>query len=174
MSTGLVYPPGSFAQPDELIELAKVLAKHEALYTSHIRGESATLMDSIEEAITLSRQSGVRVQVSHLKAIGKPFWGQGLDALRRIEAARAEGVDIRADQYPYEATATSLAALAPGWAQDGGIAALLRRLEAPELRERILAAIDSEMTVRGGPDRVRISVVKTPKNQQWVGKTIQE
>ncbi|MHC1761575.1 MAG: amidohydrolase family protein [Negativicutes bacterium] len=174
MSTGLVYPPGSFAQPDELIELAKVLAKHEALYTSHIRGESATLMNSIEEAITLSRQSGARVQVSHLKAIGKPFWGQGLDALRRIEAARAEGVDIWADQYPYEATATSLAALVPGWAQDGGIAALLRRLADPELRERILTAIDSEMTVRGGPDRVKISVVKTPQNQQWVGKTIQD
>ena len=174
MSTGLVYPPGSFAKPDELIELAKVLARHETLYTSHIRGESATLMDSIEEAITLSRQSGARVQVSHLKAIGKPFWGQGMDALRRIEAARAQGVDIWADQYPYEATATSLAALVPGWAQDGGIAALLRRLEDPELRERILTAIDSEMTVRGGPDRVKISVVKTPQNQQWVGKTIQD
>ena len=174
MSTGLVYPPGSFAKPDELVELAKVIAKHETLYTSHIRGESATLMNSIEEAISLSRLSGARVQVSHLKAIGKPFWGQGMDALRRIEAARAEGVDIWADQYPYEATATSLAALVPGWAQDGGIAALLRRLEDPELRERILTAIDSEMTVRGGPDRVKISVVKTPQNQQWVGKTIQD
>ena len=174
MSTGLVYPPGSFAKPDELVELAKVIAKHETLYTSHIRGESATLMNSIEEAISLSRLSGARVQVSHLKAIGKPFWGQGMDALRRIEAVRAEGVDIWADQYPYEATATSLAALVPGWAQDGGIAALLRRLEDPELRERILTAIDSEMTVRGGPDRVKISVVKTPQNQQWVGKTIQD
>ena len=93
MSTGLVYPPGSFAKPDELVELAKVIAKHETLYTSHIRGESATLMNSIEEAISLSRLSGARVQVSHLKAIGKPFWGQGMDALRRIEAVRAEGVD---------------------------------------------------------------------------------
>lgn len=174
MSTGLVYPPGSFAKPDELVELAKVIAKHETLYTSHIRGESATLMNSIEEAISLSRLSEARVQVSHLKAIGKPFWGQGMDALRRIEAARAEGVDIWADQYPYEATATSLAALVPGWAQDGGIAALLRRLEDPGLRERILTAIDSEMAVRGGPDRVKISVVKTPQNQQWVGKTIQD
>jgi len=174
MSTGLVYPPGSFAKPDELIELGKVLAKHEALYTSHIRGESATLMNSIEEAITLGRQSGTRVQVSHLKAIGKPFWGQGLEALRRIEAARAEGVDIWADQYPYEATATSLATLVPGWAQDGGIAALLRRLADPDLRERILTAILQETTVRGGPDRIKISVVKTAQNQQWVGKTVQD
>ena len=174
MSTGLVYPPGSFAKPDELLELGKVLAKHGALYTSHIRGESATLMNSIEEAITLGRESGARVQVSHLKAIGKPFWGQGLEALRRIDAARAEGMDIWADQYPYEATATSLAALVPGWAQDGGIGALLRRLEDPGLRERILTAIVQEMTVRGGPERVKISVVKMAQNQQWVGKTIKD
>ena len=73
MSTGLVYPPGSFAQAPELTELAKVVAKHEAIYTSHIRGESATLMNSIDEAIELGKASGARVQISHLKAIGKPF-----------------------------------------------------------------------------------------------------
>ena len=172
MSTGLVYPPGSFAKADELTSLGRVLAKHETLYTSHIRGESATLMDSVEEAIELGRQSGVRVQVSHLKAIGKPFWGQGLAALRRIEIARNVGVDIWADQYPYEATATSLAALVPGWAQDGGIAALLGRLADPALRETILTAIAKEMTIRGGPERVKISVLKTAKNQQWIGTTI--
>ncbi len=174
MSTGLIYPPGSFAPPDELTQLAKVLAKHETLYTSHVRGESATLMNSIDEAIELGRTSGARVEVSHLKAIGKPFWGQGMEALRRIEAARAEGVDIWADQYPYEATATSLSALAPGWIQGGGIAAMLKRLEDPELQERILSAIAQEITIRGGADRVKISVVTTPQNQQWVGKSIQD
>ena len=174
MSTGLIYPPGSFAPPDELTQLAKVLAKHETLYTSHVRGESATLMNSIDEAIELGRTSGARVEVSHLKAIGKPFWGQGMEALRRIEAARAEGVDIWADQYPYEATATSLSALAPGWIQGGGIAAMLKRLEDPELQERILSAIAQEITIRGGADRVKISVVTTTQNQQWVGKSIQD
>ena len=174
MSTGLVYPPGSFAPAPELTELAKVVAKHETIYTSHIRGESATLMNSIDEAIELGRKSGARVQISHLKAIGKPFWGQGLAALRRIETARESGVDIWADQYPYEATATSLAALVPGWAQDGGIAALMRRLQDDELREKILTAIRQEMTVRGGPDRVKLSVLKTAANQQWVGKTIED
>lgn len=174
MSSGLVYPPGSFAKADELTELGKVLAKHETLYTTHMRGESATLMNSVEEAIALGRDSGTRVLVSHLKAIGKPFWGQGLAALRKIEAARAEGLDIWADQYPYEATATSLSALVPGWVQDGGIAAMLARLEDPSQRERILSAILQEMTVRGGPERVKISVVKTPPNQKWVGKNIQD
>lgn len=174
MSSGLVYPPGSFAKADELTALGRVLAKHETLYASHIRGESGTLMDSVEEAIELGRQSGARVQISHLKAIGKPYWGQGLAALDRIQIARAAGVDVWADQYPYEATATSLAALVPGWAQDGGIAALLARLADPALRETILAAIAKEMTIRGGPDRVKISVLKTAENQHWVGKTIQD
>ena len=174
MSTGLIYPPGSFAQAAELTELAKVLARHRALYTTHIRGESATLMKSIDEAIALGRESGARVQISHLKAIGKPFWGQGLKALRRIEAARAAGVDVWADQYPYEATATSLSALLPGWAQDGGIGALLRRLDEPGLQSRILEAILQEMTVRGGPDRIKISAVKSAQNQQWVGKTVRD
>jgi N-acyl-D-amino-acid deacylase len=174
MSTGLVYPPGSFADTKELITLAKVLAKHKAVYTSHIRGESATLGKSIEEAITIGRESGVKVLVSHLKAIGKPFWGQGLAALHRIEHAREEGVDIWADQYPYEATATSLLALAPGWAQDGGVNALLERLASPSLRPQLLEAIGKELHVRGGADRVKIAGLKSAANQQWVGKTMQD
>ena len=131
-------------------------------------------MQSVEEAIQLGKDSGVRVQVSHLKAIGKPYWGQGLSALHRIEEARAEGVDIWADQYPYEATATSLSALLPGWVQDGGIEALLARLNDPGLREKILTSIQQEMTVRGGPERIKISVVKTAANQAWVGKTLHD
>lgn len=174
MSSGLIYPPGSFAGAAELTELAKVLPRHEALYSSHIRGESGTLLDSIEEAIALGRTTGARVEVSHLKAIGKPYWGQGVEALRRIEAAREQGVDIWADQYPYEATSTSLSALAPGWVHEGGVAALLARLEAPELRDRIMTAIEKEMMVRGGPERVQIAVVKTEKNLPWVGKTIRD
>ena len=174
MSSGLIYPPGSFARSEELIALAKVLAQHEALYSSHIRGESATLRESVEEAIQLGRKSGARVQISHLKAIGKPFWGQGLTALRQIEAARVEGVDVWADQYPYEATATSLVALIPGWAQDGGIGALLNRLEEPGLKEKILLAVKDEVAIRGGADRIKISALKTEKNRVWVGKTVKD
>ena len=174
MSTGLIYPPGCFAGPEELKELAKGLVRHDALYTSHIRGESGSLLASVEEAIQLGRKSGARVTVSHLKAIGKPYWGKGIEALHRIEAARAQGVDIWADQYPYEATATSLSTLVPGWAHDGGVAALLARLEEVELREKIMASIIQELSIRGGPDRVRIAVVKTEKNMCWAGKTIQD
>lgn len=174
MSTGLVYPPGSFAGTDELIALSQVLARHEALYTSHIRGESATLEQSIQETIKIGRESGVRVLVSHLKAIGKPFWGKGLEALHTIEQARRNGVDIWADQYPYEATATTLLALVPGWAQDGGVNALLQRLNDTALRPQLNDAIKKELTLRGGPERVKIAGLRSKANQIWVGKTIND
>lgn len=174
MSTGLVYPPGSFAGTDELITLSKVLAKHESIYTSHIRGESATLGKSIEEAITIGKESGVRVLVSHLKAIGKPFWGKGFEALQTIEQARRDGIDIWADQYPYEATATSLLALVPGWAQDGGAIALLQRLADITLRPQLTEAIGKELNLRGGPERVKIAGLKSQANQIWVGRTVHD
>lgn len=172
MSTGLVYPPGSFAPTDELIALGKVLAKHNAIYTTHLRGESATLSTALEEAITVGRESGVRVEVSHLKAIGQPYWGQGLAALNRIEEARRQGVDIWADQYPYEATATALTKLVPDWAHDGGTAKMLGRLADPELARRLDKEIGQEMNVRGGPGRVKISYLATKGNERWIGKTI--
>ncbi|MCX5906634.1 MAG: amidohydrolase family protein, partial [Deltaproteobacteria bacterium] len=134
MSTGLIYPPGSFAKTEELIALGKVLARFGALYTSHIRGESGTLMQALDEAIRIGSEGGVRVEISHLKAMGKDFWGQGKEVLAKLEKARQEGVDIMADQYPYEATSTSLTAMVPQWAHAGGVAELLKRLAAPELR----------------------------------------
>lgn len=174
MSTGLIYPPGSFAATAELTALAGVLASHGAVYTSHVRGESGHLADAVEEAISVAAASGARGVVSHLKAIGQPNWGKALTALARLEAARRDGVDIWADQYPYEATATTLTALLPGWAQDGGPAAMLERLADPGPRERVLAAVAAELAVRGGPERVRISTVKTAAGQRHVGRTVAE
>jgi N-acyl-D-amino-acid deacylase len=173
LSTGLIYPPGSFARTEELIALAKILARYHALYTSHIRGESATLMQSIDEAVRIGRESGARIEVSHLKAMGKAFWGKGQDALARIEQARLEGVDITADQYPYDASSTSLATLVPAWAQDGGAAEMLKRLASADMRERLINDIRREMTVRGGPDRVMVAGgISSELNKEMSGKTI--
>ncbi len=174
MSTGLIYPPGSFAATAELIELARVLAAEGAVYTSHVRGESAALPNAVEEVVTIAAESGARALVSHLKAIGRPNWGQGLAALKRLMAARAAGVDVWADQYPYEATSTVLSALLPGWVQDGGPEAMLWRLADADLHERIRRAVREEMTVRGGPDRVRIASMKSAANAKYVGKTVAE
>lgn len=174
LSTGLIYPPGSFARTDELIALAKILKRHGALYSSHIRGESVTLLKAAEEVISIARESGVRALNSHLKAIGKPYWGNGYTVLQRIEAARKQGIDIWADQYPYEATATSLSALVPGWGHDGGIEKLVARLKDPALAAKLNQAIKQEMDTRGGPERVKISFVGSQNGRRWVGKSIAE
>lgn len=173
LSTGLIYPPGSFANTEELIALAEVLSKFDAVYSSHIRSESGQLLEAIEEAIEIGRKSGARVQISHLKAMGQPQWGLGGKLLDLLERARKEGVDVSADQYPYEASSTALTALLPQWAHSGGIDKLLERLEDPELLPRIKDEIQEEMNVRGGPDCVLISTTVTEKNSNCNGKTVE-
>ncbi len=174
MSTGLIYPPGSFAKTDELVRLAQVLARYGAIYSSHVRGESGTLLQAVDEAIQIGRESGTTVEVSHLKAIGKPNWGNGVKALQMIEEARRQGVDIWADQYPYEASSTSLTALIPAWAHDGGVAAMLQRLVDPSCKEKLITGIGLEMNVRGGADRVLIAGLAAGADQELVGKTVQQ
>ena len=174
LSTGLIYPPGSFAKTEELVDLAKVVANYGALYTSHIRGEGATLMKALDEAIRIGKGSGVRVEVSHLKAMGKDNWGRGKEALLKLEKARQGGVDIAADQYPYEATSTSLTALVPSWAHAGGVSELLKRLASPETAERLQAEILREMNQRGGPSRIVIAEIGSVKNIELSGKNVDQ
>jgi N-acyl-D-amino-acid deacylase len=174
LSTGLIYPPGSFAKTEELVDLAKIVALYGAIYTSHIRGEGATLMEALDEAIRIGKKGGVRVEVSHLKAIGKDNWGRGKEALLELEKARQGGVDIAADQYPYEATSTSLTALVPPWAHAGGVNELLRRLASPNAAKRLQAEILREMNQRGGPDRIVIAEIGSAKNKELSGKNISQ
>ena len=172
MSTGLIYPPGSFARTDELIALAKVLAAHGALYASHIRNESAAMLAALDEAVAIGRESGARVQVSHLKALGKSNWGRFRQVLARLAAARSAGVNIAADQYPYDASATTLAALIPQWAQDGGVAKMIDRLQAPELRARLLTGIGEEIAVRAGAEGIIVTDIQSPGNRDLIGKDL--
>jgi N-acyl-D-amino-acid deacylase len=174
LSTGLIYPPGSFAKTEELVDLAKIIARYGALYTSHIRGEGTTLMQALDEAIHIGKEGGVRVEVSHLKAIGKDNWGQGKEALLKLEQARQSGVDIAADQYPYEATSTSLTALVPQWAHEGGVHELLRRLASPETRERLQMEIHHEIDQRGDPNRIVIAGIDSIKNKGFSGKNLNQ
>jgi N-acyl-D-amino-acid deacylase len=174
LSTGLIYPPGSFAKTEELVELAKIVAHYGAFYTSHIRGEGATLMEALDEAIRIGKKGGVRVEVSHLKAMGKDNWGRGKEALLKLEKARQSGVDIAADQYPYEATSTSLAALVPQWAQVGGTSELLKRLASPEMTGRLRAEILGEMNERGGSSRIVIAEIGSARNIELSGKNVSQ
>jgi N-acyl-D-amino-acid deacylase len=172
LSTGLIYPPGSFAKTEELVDLAKVAANYGAFYASHIRGEGATLMEALDEAIAIGKKSGARVEVSHLKAMGKDNWGRGKEALLKLEKARQSGVDIAADQYPYEATSTSLTALIPSWAHAGGVNELLKRLASSETAERLQTEILREMNQRGGPGRIVIAEIGSEKNAPLSGKNM--
>lgn len=172
MSTGLIYPPGSYAATTELVALARTLAAHGALYASHIRNEGEGLMASLDEAIAIGRESGARIQVSHLKAMGKGNRGRGKDALEMLAAARSSGVDIGADQYPYAASGTSLSAVVPQWAHAGGVAALFRRLQDPGLRTQLQAEIGREMAAREGADGIMVSNCRSNHNRGLSGQTI--
>jgi N-acyl-D-amino-acid deacylase len=174
LSTGLIYPPGSFAKTEELLELAKIVARYGTLYASHIRGEGETLMDALDEAICIGKESKARVEVSHLKAIGKDNWGLGKEALLKLEKARQAGVDIAADQYPYEATSTSLTALVPQWAHAGGARKLLQTLASPETTERFQTEILREINKRGGPSRIVIAGIDSAKNMELSGKNVDQ
>jgi N-acyl-D-aspartate/D-glutamate deacylase len=174
MSTGLVYPPGSFADTEELEQMAQVLASCGSVFTSHVRGESGTLLTAIDEILGIGKRTGCAVLISHLKAIGKSYWGDGCRGLEKISRARQEGQTVWADQYPYEATNTGLTVLAPDWAQDGGISGLTARLKDPAIRPRLLRDIKKRMDTRGGPSCVQISNVRTEKGRRYMGKTLEE
>jgi N-acyl-D-amino-acid deacylase len=145
-STGLVYAPSAYSDTAELIALAKSMSSRGGYYFSHIRGESSMLLDSINEAIRIGEEGGVPVQVSHVKASGKENWPKIDAALRLFETARARGVDVLGDVYPYNAGSTKLDNMMPTWAHDGGIGKLLERLADRATRRRIVeeCLIDGE------------------------------
>jgi dihydroorotase/N-acyl-D-amino-acid deacylase len=135
LATALIYPPGSFAGTAELIELCKVVAAYNGIHITHIRSEGDLLLESLEEAIEIAEATGVITEIYHLKAAGRENWGKMPEAIARIDAARAAGIDITADMYPYEGAGTGLAACVPPWAFADG--KLFDNLRDPSLRERI-------------------------------------
>jgi N-acyl-D-amino-acid deacylase len=137
-STGLVYAPSAYSDTNELIALAREMASRGGLYFSHIRGESSMLLDSFTEAIRIGEEAGVGVQISHVKASGRDNWPKIDAALRMFETARARGVDVAGDVYPYNAGSTKLDNMIPAWAHDGGIDKLLERLADRATRRRIV------------------------------------
>ncbi len=173
LSTGLIYAPGSYAETAELIALARELRPQRGVYASHIRGEGATLLDAVDEAIRIGREGDVPVEISHLKAAGRPNWGRVVDALARIDAAQAEGVDVSADVYPYTASSTTLRTLLPDWALEGGIDAMLKRLGDPELRARIRADVETPESGQGLVARVgwdNVMVASSPHRRDAEGR----
>jgi N-acyl-D-amino-acid deacylase len=174
MSSGLFYAPGSYAKVDEVVELAKVVRKFSGIYASHIRDESdytTGLKASIEEAIEVGAKAGVPVEISHIKALGKSVWGQAPEICRIIEAAQKRGVKVTADQYPYNASSTSLAASTLArWVEADG--KTRERLQDPALLPRIKQEMAANIERRGGPDTLVISSFRA--RPEWEGKSLLE
>ena len=159
LSSGTFYAPGSYSEPGEIVELAKVVAEFGGAYTSHIRDESnytVGVVAAVEEVIDVARQAGIPGVITHIKALGPPVWGYGGALVRRIEMAREEGVEVYSDQYPYPASATGLgAALLPRWAQAGGVDSVTARFDRPETMARIREEMVGNLARRGGADQIQ-------------------
>ena len=148
---GADLSPSAFCKREELVELAKVLKKYDALLTVHMRNEGPRIFQAVDEMLDITRRSGVHLQISHLKLMGRPQWGRSRELLDKLAAARREGLNVTCDQYPYTATSTSMTALVPKWAHDGGRAALLERLRDPSRQLKAEIAAEMEGPRRSGP-----------------------
>jgi N-acyl-D-aspartate/D-glutamate deacylase len=180
LSTGLVYVPGTYAQTDEIIDIAKVAARYGGLYATHMRNEGERLFEAFDEAIQIGRHADIPVQISHHKAAGKPNHGKIRTTLTRLEDERAQGLDITVDQYPYTAGSTTLASVLPPWAQVGGVPKILERLRDPAMRREIKADLATdpqhgENMIRGcNWDEILIASVKSARNKTCEGKSLQQ
>ncbi len=174
LSTGLFTPPGSFAEPSEIMALCAVVARHRAGYFTHIRDESNKVLEAVEETVAVARAYPIHVEIVHLKCSGVDNWGKAGAILDRIERARDAGCDIDCDAYPYAAGANPLKNLLPPWVQVGDNAAMLARLALPEIRARIEAEIADNGLNNWGriPSWEAVQVSISPNLPQHAGKTI--
>ncbi|MEN8124963.1 MAG: amidohydrolase family protein [Bacteroidota bacterium] len=175
MSTGLFYAPGSYADTEEVIALAKTVAKNNGIYDTHLRDESSFsigIIDAVEEAIEIGRQAKLPIHISHIKCLGVDVWNQSIDIIKLIEEGKAEGINITANQYPYGASATSLkAAVVPRWAESGGKDSLFLRYNHPKFKNRILEETKKNIVRRGGPEKLLIVKIDDAK---YLGKNLLE
>lgn len=173
LSTGLFYVPGNFAPTEEVIELAKIVRKYNGMHISHMRDEAVDIVKSVAETIRIGEEGGIPTQVSHHKVIGAANWGLSEQTMKLVAEARARGVDVTVDQYPYTASSTGSAALFPQWALEGGRKAMLERLNAPEARAKIKAVIaDKIKNDRGGGDPKNIQFASCGFDKSLAGKTL--
>ena len=171
-STGLFYAPQSFAKTEEVISLAKEAAKRGGIYDTHQRDESdytIGVLNSVKETIRIGREAGMPVHFAHLKALGIDVQGQAPAIVDLINQARASGIEVNADQYPWLASGSSLeASLIPRWAVDGGYAAMIKRFDDPATMDKIRVEMRENLRRRGGPDSVLLTAYDVP----WSGKTL--
>ena len=180
LGSSLIYAPAFYAKTDELIALAEVVARYDGMYISHMRSEGNRFLEALEELITIAREAGVAAEVYHLKAAGKSNWPKMAAAIERIEAARAEGLQITADMYSYQAGATGLDAAMPPWVQEGGYDEWVKRLKDPAIRARVKAEMKTptdtweNLMLAAGPEGMLLAGFKNPELRHLVGKRLSE
>ncbi len=182
VSTSLQYVPGRFATTDEIVELAKVAQRHGGIYISHQRSESAQIIPSLDEVFAVAERAGIAAEVWHLKTAYRANWGRMAEVLKHFDAARARGLDVTANMYPYDRASNGLDACLPVWVREGGLDAMLQRLNDPALRERIKRDMDdpdakdweNQWYGSGGGAGVMVSTVLDPALRKWEGKNLVE
>ena len=181
VGSSLIYAPAFYSTTEELIELNKVAARYGGRYISHIRNEGGQLLEAVDELITIAREADIGAEIYHLKAGGKDNWSKMDEVFRKVEAARAEGLDITADMYTYTAGATGLDAAMPPWVQEGGHDAWVARLKDPEIRARVLAEMrtagdgwENLYHSAGGADKLLLLGFKNDDLKPLTGKTVAE
>jgi N-acyl-D-amino-acid deacylase len=178
ISSGLIYPPGTYASTDEIVALAEVAGRYGGFYSTHMRNEGPNLLSAVEEAIEVAERARIPLQISHHKVLGRRNWGLTEASLRLIDDARLGGVDVTADQYPYPASSTTLSALLPGWAVEGGTEKMRFRLLDPDERARIRAEVlqgptDGRPKRDFEPDTIMIASV-SGGGGELTGRTLDE
>ncbi|MGH9839755.1 MAG: N-acyl-D-amino-acid deacylase family protein [Blastocatellia bacterium] len=189
LSTGLIYPPGMYSDPTELKELARVVAGHDGIYTSHIRGSSEMLIPAVNELLDVGRETGVRIHHSHNEAVGRQHWSKIDRVLRMEEEAEREGLCVSFDMFPYTAAATMMIAIYPPWALEGGVEQLIERLQDRKTRKRIEGDIERKTPSwppwieNGWPhnlvratswDAIHIGYVESRRNKRYENRSLTE
>ncbi len=180
MSTGLIYAPGIFSKIPELVELSSVAAKKGGFYASHIRNEAEEVLAAIDEAITIGEQTGIPIQISHLKITGSKNWTLVDQVIDKLLNARRDGIDLTCDVYPYFSSRTSLTALIPLWAIEGGVEHLIPRLQNSVQRKKIIQDIKNgipgweDMYHNAGWEKITISVFNSVAGEDFEGRTVAE
>jgi N-acyl-D-amino-acid deacylase len=173
-STGLIYAPGLFAKTEEIIELAKVAAAYDGIYTTHQRSEAAKIFESLDEIIRIARKARIRAEISHIKMSGPANWGKSEQVIEVIEKARAEGLDITQDQYLYTASSTGINQLIPDGMKDGGRAKFLERLGNPEIKAKMIGEMKAKLIERQNADYAYVVIASYKTDPSLNGLNIAE
>jgi N-acyl-D-amino-acid deacylase len=181
VGSSLIYAPAFYADTDELVELCKVAAEYNGVYISHLRSEGNRLLEAVDELLTIARRAGIAAEIYHLKAAGRQNWDKLDKVIRKVEAARAEGLQVTADMYTYTAGATGLNASMPPWVQEGGFDRWRDRLRDPDIRRRVAREMQTPtddwenlLLMSGSPDKVLLVGFKNPDLKHLTGKSLAE